>query len=623
MLNQPRNAPRNVKIRGLSLVATALLMFVGSLLAYAQGFTQEASISVSFATPPKEPVPVYVLAGQSALVVFDESIGRLAVSNTDVAEAVLVAPNQMMVNGKISGRARFTAWSKDTTQFVFFDVDVRVNLAQIDSQVRALFPNLDIRLSQANGAVVISGNVPNAVMAQVDAVVKAAGYKTVNLAAKTVENIAQVQMHVKVAEVQRNKLAEYAYSPVVQTNARNAGTSNTGRSPYTVGATPQGEAGLRTVDILGSVSCAMNVFFFTNGISNYIRALQTSGALRSLAEPNLVAMDGKEASFLAGGEIPVPILQSSGGSGGGGVSVVWKEYGVRLNFKPEILDEQHIRLYIEPEVSTLDFASGIDFGGYRIPALRARRVKTSIELQNGQTFGIAGLLDNSETKSLGKIPVIADIPIIGNLFKSKSFQKNETEIVFIVTTTLVKPWNPDQVPTYKGVEGIRNGSPLGTHYPDAPKAEGDKNETNGEAPVASPLVAPEAEKSAGEAMPVEGGANPPVAPANGEAPTTTGGDAAAPSAPTTGPEAPPVGTQAADPSNPANQIGPPQGVPSNTSAPSATPTEKAPEKVPSAPTTSNAKPTIKRGTTPDKGVTALQWKIQVPVTATVTAQTRP
>ena len=620
MLNQPRNASRKAflkplkpKIRGLSLVATALMMFVGSLSASAQGFAQEASISVSFATPPKEPVPVYVLAGQSALVVFDESIGRLAVSNVEVAEAVLVAPNQMMVNGKISGRARFTAWSKDTTQFVFFDVDVRVNLAQIDSQVRALFPNLDIRLSQANGAVVISGNVPNAVMAQVDAVVKAAGYKTVNLAAKTVESIAQVQMHVKVAEVQRNKLSEYAYTPIVQ-DRQTGGTTNTGRSPVSTSAISGGP--LRTVDLLGAATNSMNIFFFTNGISNYIRALQTSGALRSLAEPNLVAMDGKDASFLAGGEIPVPILQSSGGGGGGGVSVVWKEYGVRLNFKPEILDEQHIRLYIEPEVSTLDFASGIDFGGYRIPALRARRVKTSIELQNGQTFAIAGLLDNNETKSLGRIPLIADIPVIGNLFKSKSFQKNETEIVFIVTTSLIKPWNPDQVPTYKGVEGIRNGSPLGTHYPDAPKAEGDKdkNETNGDVPVTSPAGTPETEKPAGEAMPVEGGANP-VAPANGEAPASA--------APATGPEAPPVGTQAADPSNPANQIGPPQGVPSNTSAPSATPIEKAPEKVPSAPTTSNAKPTIKRGTAPDRGVTALQWKIQVPVTATVTAQTRP
>jgi Bacterial type II and III secretion system protein len=245
-------------------------------------------------------------------------------------------------------------------------------------------------------------------------------------------------------------------------------------------------------------------------------------------------------------------------------------------------------------------------------------VKTSIELQNGQTFGIAGLLDNQETKSLGRIPVIADIPIIGNLFKSKAFQKNETEVVFIVTTNLIKPWNADQVPTFKGVEGIRNGSPLGTHYPDPPKADDDKKETNGEAPVAGP----EGEKSAGEAMPVEGverGANP-VAPANGEAPATTGGDALTPAVPATiGTEAPP----ADDPSNPAKQIGQPQGVPSNTSAPSATPIEKAPEKVPSAPTTSNAKPTTKRGTTLDRGVTALQWKIQVPATATVTAQTRP
>jgi pilus assembly protein CpaC len=600
MLINPRTQP----LRGIALHFVALMMCALSIAAHAQGFTQEASINVSFATPPKEPVPVYVLAGQSALIVFDDQIGRLAVSNTDIAEAVLVAPNQMMVNGKVSGRARFTAWSKDTTQFVFFDVDVRVNLAQIDSQVRALFPNMDIRLSQANGAVVISGNVPNAVMAQVDAVVKAAGYKTVNLAAQAIEDVPQVQMQVKVAEVQRNKLNEYAYSPMIYPNARNAGSTNTGRSPFLLNDVGQSPG--RTVGFIESVTSGMNLFFFTNGIGNYLRALQTQGALRALAEPNLVAMDGKDASFLAGGEIPVPVVQATGG-GQNQVTIVWKEYGVRLNFKPQILDEQHIRLTIEPEVSTLDFAAGVDFGGFRIPALRVRRVKTSIELQNGQTFGIAGLLDNNETKSLSRIPVIADVPIIGNLFKSKSFQKNETEIVFIVTTNLIKPWNPDQVPSFKGVEGIRNGSPLGTKYPDPPKAEEDNGEaTDAEKKPLQPVAAP-----------TEGDANPPAeAPANTGAPAESG----TPVPTQDGTSAP----SAAGAESPAAPNAQPSVAPSNTSSPSATPTENAPEKVPSAaPTTSNSKPTTKRINTPDKGVHALQWKLQVPATATVTAQTRP
>src|SRR5262245_10433400 len=202
--------PTSQIIRIAALLSTALLMLVMSASARAQAFAQETNVSVSFNSPPKEPIPIYVLAGQSVLVVFDQPIGRLAVSNTEVAEAVLVAPNQMMVNAKVSGRATFTAWSKDTTTFVFFNVDVRVNLAQIDSQVRALFPGLDIRLSQANGAVVISGSIPPAIMKQVEEIVKAAGYKVVNLTGQTVEKIAQVQLSVKVAEISRSKLSEYA-----------------------------------------------------------------------------------------------------------------------------------------------------------------------------------------------------------------------------------------------------------------------------------------------------------------------------------------------------------------------------------------------------------------------------
>ncbi|MGH9854172.1 MAG: pilus assembly protein N-terminal domain-containing protein, partial [Blastocatellia bacterium] len=170
--------PLTVKrIPVIGLLAAALI-----ILAIApRAFAQDTVIKASFANPPKEPIAVNVLAGQSCLVIFDKPIGRLAVSNLETAEAVLVAPDQMVVNGKAIGRARFTAWSKDDSQFVFFDVDVRANLAQIDSQVRALFPKEDIRLSQANGSVVISGNVEPKVAQQVETVVQAAGFKTVNL----------------------------------------------------------------------------------------------------------------------------------------------------------------------------------------------------------------------------------------------------------------------------------------------------------------------------------------------------------------------------------------------------------------------------------------------------------
>src|SRR4030095_4771828 len=150
-----------------------------------------------------------------------------------------------------------------------------------------------------------------------------------------------------------------------------------------------------------------------------IRALQTQGALRELAEPNLIAMDGAQASFLAGGEFPVPIVQ---GGSNNSVTVQFKEYGVRLTFKPTIIDEDHIRLELEPEVSTIDFSNGVKFDGFLIPGLKTRRAKTSVELRDGQSFALAGLLDNSETKTLSRVPVLGDIPVLGSLFRSKSFQ---------------------------------------------------------------------------------------------------------------------------------------------------------------------------------------------------------
>ncbi|MBI1763623.1 MAG: type II and III secretion system protein family protein [Acidobacteria bacterium] len=438
---------------------------------------QETIIKTSFANPPKEPIPVYVLTGQSMVVKFDQDFGRVAASNLDFAEAVLVAPDQIVINGKASGRARITVWSRNSEVLIFIDVDVRVNLAQIDSQVRALFPKDDIRLSQANGSVVISGSAEPKVVQQVEQVVQAAGFKTVNLLAQPVQNTAQVQLQVRVAEVSRNKLSEYSFSPAYQSSPGTGGFSNTGTGPYSVTAIDQG-------NIIGTVANNLNLFIMGQNVFAFLRALQSQGALRALAEPNLIAMSGQTASFLAGGEIPVPLVTGAGGNSA--VSIQWKEYGVRLNFKPTIIDEQHIKLELEPEVSTLDYANAARLSGFLIPALRVRRAKTGIELQDGQSFGIAGLLDNNETKSLGKLPVIGDVPILGNLFKSKSFQRNETELIFIVTAKLSKPLNPDAVPRLKEVDGLRDGSPLGIEQPKSDKSD----KTDG---AASETAAPPAE----------------------------------------------------------------------------------------------------------------------------------
>ncbi|MFN0086337.1 MAG: type II and III secretion system protein family protein [Blastocatellia bacterium] len=464
------------KLVRLAVVVFGVLVASAAAAIVAQAQAQQTVIRVSFLFPEREPVPVNVLTGQSCLVIFDQSIGRLAVSNTESAEAVIVAPNQMMINGKASGRARFTTWAKDGDRFVFFDVDVRANLAQIDSQVRALFPKEDIRLSQANGSVVISGNVDSKVATQVEEVIKAAGFKSVNLLTQPIQAIQQVQLQLRLAEVSRNRLQELGFSPAVSTGPGQGGYMNTGGGPYTLDRVTDGS-------MFGTVASSLNLFIMTNNVYGFLRALQTQGAIRALAEPNLVAMDGQQASFLAGGEIPVPIIQAGGAGTGGAVTVQWKEYGVRVNFKPTILDEQHIRLEIEPEVSTLDYTNAIRFNGFLLPALRTRKAKTGIELRDGQSFGIAGLLDNSESRSLSKIPILANVPVLGNLFKSKQFQKNETELVFIVTAKLTEPVNPDAVPNMKGLDKLKGESPLGVEIPGPPASSGTGGESTAPAPA--------------------------------------------------------------------------------------------------------------------------------------------
>jgi len=464
--------------RRVKLGLASLILVLSNSAIHAQETSYKASFKQN-----SEPVAVNVLVGQSRVINFDRPVGRFSVSNPEIAEAILVTPDQVLVNGKAFGQVNFIAWEQSGGAYLVFDVYVRANLSLIDSQIRALFPKDDIRLSQANGSVVMSGSVANtATAAQAQSVVEAAGFKTVNMLSTPVKGTAQVQLQVRVAEVSRNKMRDlgtsYAYNGGSSGVYANSGGGPSSLKDFTNGI------------LSGSFSSALNLFVVGGNTLSMIRALQQQGALRELAEPNLIAMDGQQASFLAGGEFPVPVVQ--GGGDRSSVSIIFKEYGVRLNFKPTIVDEDHIRLELEPEVSTIDFANGVKFDGFLIPGLRTRRAKTGVELRDGQSFALAGLLDNSETRNLSKIPVLGDIPVLGSLFRSKSFQKNETELMFIVTANLVKPVNRDDLPQMRGIDGLKNGSPLGLE----PKGEGIQGRTgfsvpgqNGEsAPAATPAA---------------------------------------------------------------------------------------------------------------------------------------
>ena len=425
----------------------------------------DSSINASFAVPTRESIAINVLVGQSKVITFDRPIGRFSISSPEIAEGVLVSPQQVLVNGKAFGQVNFIAWEQTSQRFIVFDVYVRTNLSLIDTQMRVLFPKDDIRLSQANGSVVLSGSVTNAKTSErAEAVVQAAGFKTVNMLEMPVADMTQVQLQVRVAEVSRNRLRELGASYAYQSSPGTGGFANSGAGP---GALSEVTGGV----LSGTIANTLNLFIMGGNTMSMIRALQTQGALRALAEPNLIAMNGQQASFLAGGEFPVPIVQNGAGDRTT-VTVVFKEYGVRLNFKPTIIDEDHIRLELEPEVSTIDFANGVRFSGFIIPALRTRRAKTGVELRDGQSFALAGLLDNNETQSLSKVPGLGDIPILGALFRSKQFQKQESELMFIVTAQLVKPVNRDDLPQLHGTDGLKRGSLLGIEPQGGVKGEG-------------------------------------------------------------------------------------------------------------------------------------------------------
>lgn len=456
---------RSTSTRRLSLLLVSLTIVIVNFAVHAQENSYKASFKLN-----KEPVAVNVLVGQSRVINFDKPVGRFSVSNPEIAEAVLVTPNQVLVNGKAFGQVNFIAWEQSGGEYLVFDVFVRTNLSLIDSQIRALFPKDDIRMSQANGSVVLSGSVVDAkTSAQVQSVVEAAGFKTVNMLASPVKGAMQVQLHIQVAEVSRNKMKELGTSYSYQSGSTQ-GYLNSGSGPSAL-SDPKVLPGM---PLLGSLSStALNLLLGSNNTLGMIRAMQQAGNLRALAEPNIIAMDGQEASFLAGGEFPVPVIQNSDNKTGVSIAVLFKEYGVRLRVKPTIIDEDHIRLELEPEVSTIDFANGVKVDNFVIPALRTRRAKTAVELRDGQSFSLAGLIDNNEVRTLSRVPVIGDIPILGNLFKSKSFQKNETELMFIVTAQLVKPMNRDDLPQMRGIDGLKSGSPLGVE----PKGEGIQGRT--------------------------------------------------------------------------------------------------------------------------------------------------
>ena len=379
---------------------------------------------------------VPVTAGRSTIVPTDFAITRIAITNPEVADAVVVQPREILIDGKKAGTVSLIIWGADRR--AQYDIVVEPAITTLEQHLQMLFPGEAIAVSVSDEAVILSGQVSStAVMLRAGEIARASSQKVqiINMLQVPGGNESQqVMLQVRFAEVNRRALTELGLSLFVLRN-RFAARSTTQQfsAPDFDDDNPNR---LTFNDYL-------NLFFMDRqeGVGGVLRALEQKGGFQSLAEPNLIAYNGQEASFLAGGEFPVPVVQGNTGS----VSVTFKEFGVRLNFRPTIAGDV-IRLRVRPEVSTLDFANGITLEGFRIPALTTRRAETDVELRDGQSFAIAGLLDNLRQNDSAAIPILSKLPIIGSLFKSKADRAEETELMVLITPRLVRALNPDEVP---------------------------------------------------------------------------------------------------------------------------------------------------------------------------------
>ncbi|MGP0070364.1 MAG: type II and III secretion system protein family protein [Bryobacteraceae bacterium] len=392
------------------------------------------------------PEDVRLTVGKSIVIDYPSDIARISTSNADIADASPVTGREVLVHGKSFGTVTLVVWSK-TGQRNFYNITVEQNLEPLRRLLRETFPSEDIHVQSSRDSLSLTGHVSNKDIADRAAALAIPFAKQVvndlQVAEGPVEK--QILLRIKFAELDRSASNQFAVN-LLSTGATNTvGRVTTGQfpapSPSSLVGGLSGAAATQANSAF-SISNALNIFAFRPDLNlgALIQALEQRNILQTLDEPTLVTSDGKEASFLVGGEFPIPVLQ--GGANSGAVTIQFREYGVRLTFTPVITGRNNIRLHVKPEVSALDYTNALSFNGFTIPALSSRKMETNIELGEGQSFVIAGLIDRQVTETLSKIPVLSSLPILGNLFKSKEFDRNNTELVVMVTPEVTMPLEP-------------------------------------------------------------------------------------------------------------------------------------------------------------------------------------
>jgi pilus assembly protein CpaC len=475
-----------------ALVVAIIVILVATPQAQQPAPTYVAAANPVAAAAADAPTDVDLLVGRSTILNVGGPIARVSLTVPDIADALVTAPTQLLIHGKQPGTISLFVWDRGGA-IKTFEVKVRRDLTPLIAHVKQLFPGEGITVMGSGKDVVLSGTVSSKYVIEKAADV-AAGYvdkkeNVVNLLRQQ-EGVAsnQVMLRVRFAEVSRNALQELGGAVFSDGHNDQWGRITTQQFPAPFFDQKQPMLGKTLV-----FSDYLNLFLFDakNQLGAVVKALQGRGVFESLAEPNLIALNGKEASFLAGGEFPYPVPQGNFGS----FTIMFKEYGIRLSFTPTVLGGDLINLKIKPEVSSLDFNNAVVIEGFRIPALTSRRADTEVELRDGQSFAIAGLLNNTALSSMRKIPGLGDIPVLGTLFKSRAYQKDQTELVVMVTPIIVRR---DSTGVSQGLPSLvepflgPNTKPLPPPdpYAGSPRFPVNQKSNPTPAPVPSPAPAP-------------------------------------------------------------------------------------------------------------------------------------
>src|SRR5262245_19181168 len=440
------------------LIRVCLLVAIGMSLAASMAVSQveqEPTAAVQKPRGPATPLEartVTLTVGRGQLAQFAEEASRVSVSDPGIADAVVVSPHEVVLNGKSPGHTSVMIWHGD---FVTpFDITVEPDLSEIQRQLRASFPSERIDISSSKDAIILSGVVTDADVAkQVAAIAAVHAKSVVNLLQSPLPDSRQVMLQVKFATIDRTALTQIGVN-LFSVNNRMIGATTTQQFPFPRIGQLQFSQDTNGQPLLGnlqvSASDLLNLFAFRPDINvgATLRLLQSQNLLEILAEPNLVTVSGREASFLAGGEFPFPVISSTG-SGAQSTPVVtiqFRPFGVRLFFTPTVDVNGLIHLKVQPEVSSLDFANALTIQGFLIPAIPTRKAETEVDLRESESFAIAGFIDNRVTQVVIKIPGIGDLPILGHLFRSRSTQKSNSELLVLITPSFVKPFSAGETP---------------------------------------------------------------------------------------------------------------------------------------------------------------------------------